>query len=170
MAVGEEIATSFAGSPERRPLVDEVFTRLAARTDAQYSHVNALIAETPEGDVAGVIVAYDGARLHSMRRVFAEVANEVLGYDIDPDAMSDETTPDEIYLDSLAVFPQWRGQGVASKLIAAMAEHYKDAGKPLGLLCDPDNHRARRLYDSLGFKPVGQRPFADVMMDHLQII
>ncbi len=169
MAVGEEISTAFAGSPERMPLVEKVFTDLARRDDSQYSYRNSLVAEAPDGEIAGIIVSYDGARLHALRPAFCEEAAATLGINIKSEDMFDETTPDEIYLDSLAVFPPFRGQGLARKLIAAAVESHKDSGKPVGLLCDPPNRKARRLYDSLGFKPAGQRPFADTMMDHLVI-
>ena len=43
-----------------------VFKELAARTDAQYSYCNALIAEV-DGAPAGAIVGYDGGRLYELR-------------------------------------------------------------------------------------------------------
>lgn len=167
MAVGEEIALSLAGSAERRHLVDETFTRLAARTDSQYSYLNTLVAETPDGEIAGLIVSYDGADLHRLRRAFIREANEVLGIHFDENKMDDETSPDEIYLDSLAVFPEFRGHQLGRRLIEAAAEHHAASGKPLGLLCDPDNPRAQHIYEKLGFKTVGRRPFAGVMMHHM---
>ena len=169
MAVGEEIATEFAGSPERLPLVEKVFTDLARREDSQYSYRNSLVAETESGDIAGIIVAYDGARLHDLRPAFCEEAAATLGINIKSEDMHDETSPDEIYLDSLAVFPPYRRHGLGRRLIAAAIDEHKSSGKPIGLLCDPPNKKARRLYESLGFKPAGQRPFADTMMDHLVI-
>ncbi|MDE6288914.1 MAG: GNAT family N-acetyltransferase [Muribaculaceae bacterium] len=169
MAVGEEIATEFAGSPERLPLVEKVFTDLARREDSQYSYRNSLVAETESGDIAGIIVAYDGARLHDLRPAFCEEAAATLGINIKSEDMHDETSPDEIYLDSLAVFPPYRRHGLGRRLIAAAIYEHKSSGKPIGLLCDPPNKKARRLYESLGFKPAGQRPFADTMMDHLVI-
>lgn len=169
MAVGEEIATGFAGSPERMPLVEKVFTDLARRDDSQYSYRNSLVAEAPGGEIAGIIISYDGARLHDLRPAFCEEAAATLGINIKSEDMHDETSPDEIYLDSLAVFPPYRRQGLGARLLEAAIEAHKNEGKPIGLLCDPPNKKARRLYESLGFKPSGQRPFADTMMDHLVI-
>lgn len=167
MALGDEIVLDFAGSPERVQLVYDVFTELAARTDSQYSYLNTLVAL--DGDkVAGVIVSYDGARLYELREAFYEVASRVLGIDF-TDGLPDETSADEIYLDSLAVFPEWRGQGLASRLIAAAIDSHRHSGKPVGLLVDPPNERAHRLYRILGFGYAGDRPFAGTMMYHLQI-
>ncbi|MDO4320220.1 MAG: GNAT family N-acetyltransferase [Bacteroidales bacterium] len=167
MAVGDEIVNSFAGSPERVPLVYDVFAELAARTDSQYSYLNTLVAL--DGDkVAGLIISYDGARLYDLRKAFIETAATRLGVDF-TDGLPDETDPGEIYLDTLAVFPGWRGRGLAGQLIAAAVEQHKDAGKPIGLLVDPPNKRAHDLYLKLGFRYVGDRPFAGVMMYHMQI-
>lgn len=167
MAVGDEISLSFAGTPDRLPLVTEVFTRLAESENSQYSYTNTLVALTPEGKVAGAIVSYDGAELHRLRREFISVANEVLGMDMREEEFTDETSSDEVYLDSLCVFPEYRGQKLAGRLIEAACRRHVDAGKPVGLLVDPDNPRARRLYESLGFREVGQRPFAGLSLIHI---
>lgn len=168
MAVGDEITLDFAGSADRVPLVHEVFTRLAAMEDSQYSYTNSLVARTPDSATAGIIVAYDGARLRELRRQFFAVASNVLHLTIDEATVEDETDGSEIYLDSLAVFPEYRGRHLAERLIAAACEAHKDAGKPVGLLCEHGNDRAHRLYTRLGFKHVGERPFAGVTMHHMQ--
>lgn len=169
MAIGEEIAMRFAETAERRPLVDRLFTELAERDDSQYSYLNSHVAATADGHVAGIVVAYDGARLRELRRAFTAKAAEILGLDIDPETMADETTPDEVYLDSLAVFPEYRGRGIAHSLIQCAAEKAHALGKPLGLLCEPENRPAETLYKSLGFKTIGQLPFAGVMMNHMRL-
>ena len=82
--------------------------------------------------------------------------------------MDDETDGSEFYLDTLAVLPEYRGRGIASALLKASIEKARKMGKPAGLLVDKDNTRARRLYESIGFEQIGERPFCYVMMDHLQ--
>lgn len=166
--IGEEIADDFAGEKHTRDDVRALFTSLARREDAQYSYLNALVAETDEGKVMGAIIGYDGARLYDLRKAFFEEAARRLGYHPDGQ-IADETSPDEYYLDSLAVKPQYRGRGVASALLKAMSLKAAQTGKPAGLLVDKTNPKARRLYEHTGFKYVGDRPFAGVMMDHLQL-
>lgn len=166
-AVGEEITMHFAGTEERRPLVARLFTELAEAEDSQYSYRNSLVAETDDGKNAGVIVAYDGARLHELRRAFIRKAAAILEFEIDETKMHDETSPDEIYLDSLAVWPEYQRQGLARRLIAAAGEAHKDSEKPLGLLCEPENLNAFALYQKLGFKKSGMRYFAGTMMHHM---
>lgn len=169
-AIGDELAIHLAGSPDRVPLVYGVFASLAAREDSQYSYRNALVALDPDDEIAGIIVSYDGARLHELRKAFIELANKVLGTEFDEATLEDETSADEIYLDSLCVFERYRGQGLGRKLIEAAARYHKSSGKPLGLLVDYDNPGARNLYVKLGFKPVGERPFAGTVMEHMQLL
>lgn len=167
--IGSEITENFAGTPERVPLVKQMFANLAAMERTQYSYLNTLVAQAPDGSVAGVLVAYDGAQLYDLRRAFVTEAHKVLGLEVDFSAMGDETSDDEIYLDTLAVFPDHRRQGLARRLIMATIERYKHLGKPVGLLCDPPNINAHRLYEAIGFRTVNQRPFAGVIMDHMVI-
>ncbi len=167
MAVGDEIVEDIAGGTERVPLVHNMFLQLAERTDSQYSYKNVLIARTEDGKTAGVIVCYDGVKLHKLREAFFEVSENVLGTDFRT-RMTDETDSSEIYLDTIAVFKEYRGQGVATKLIEAACRLHSESGKKAGLLVEPDNERAYRLYLSLGFEFIGKRPFAGAEMDHLQ--
>lgn len=171
MAIGDEITRNLAGPHHTAADVEALFASLAVRDDTQYSFRNALVAVDDDGAVAGVVVGYDGAGLLRMRRIFFSEAAKQIGLDFGPDAdeMAPETTPDEFYLDTLAVFPQYRGRGVARTLIAAAADRAADCGKPLGLLVDKTNTRARALYDSIGFRPVDEREFAGELMDHMQL-
>lgn len=167
MAVGDEITERFA-HPRPKDDVFRLFTNLAARDDSQYSYINTLKALSDDGRPMGFIIGYDGVTLPKLRKAFFEEVRTVLGREMEG-SIPDECSPGEFYLDSLAVFPEYRGSGIARSLISAMARRAADYGKPLGLLCDKENTRARRLYDSLGFIKVGETPFADEMMDHLQI-
>ncbi len=166
MAVGDEITQTFAGDTHSVQDVKNLFSRLARMDNSQYSYKNTLVAVTPSGEVMGLIISYDGALLYHLREAFIQAAKEELGYDLVN--LADETSDDEVYLDTLAVYDTFRGKGVASSLINAAIEKARPLNKPVGLLVDKTNHRARKLYDSLGFRQVDERPFAGEMMDHLQ--
>lgn len=168
LALHPEGCIAMAGSKDRLPLADKIFTQLASRPDSQYSYLNTLVAESPDGHVAGVLVCYDGARLHALRQAFVEVANEVSGSNFIEEEMDNETTDDEIYLDSLAVFPQYRGRGLAKRLIESACRLHAASGKPFGLLCAPGNDDAYRLYENLGFREIGIRFFVGIAMHHMQ--
>lgn len=165
-AVGEELAESLAGGHTVDDVV-RLFATVAAREDSQYSYRNALKAVDDEGTPMGFIVGYDGARLHELRPAFFEEARSIIGLEV-KGPISDECEPSEFYLDSLAVFPAYRGRGIARALINSMSERAASFGKPTGLLCAKYNHRARSLYEKLGFLKVGESYFAGELMDHMQ--
>lgn len=164
--VGEEICLDFAGENYSMGDVEQLFTELAQRKDSQYSYLNTLVAVNDDGKAMGACISYDGAKLQELRRPFFEAVARLLGRDMTD--IQDETDPSEFYIDTLAVLPEYRRQGIASALLKASIEKAREAGKPAGLLVEKENYRARCLYESLGFKQVGERPFAYVMMDHLQ--
>ena len=86
------------------------------------------------------------------------------------DALPGETVEEEFYLDTIATLPEYRGRGVASALIRDAKKKADLANLPLGLLVADDNPKARRLYDSLGFRQVGRRPFAGEVMTNMRLI
>lgn len=170
-AVGDELVSHMAGSRSRED-VKEVFSRLARREDSQYSFRNTGIATTTQGQKCGVCVSYDGGRLKELRRSFFEEANRVLGWGMteeEVEALPGETCGEEYYLDTLATLPEFRGQGVGSALIADARSKAVAADLPLGLLVADDNTQARRLYERLGFKAVGRRPFAGAEMTNMRL-
>ena len=171
-AIGPELTLHLAGDNNTPADVHALFTRLAARDDSQYSYRNSRVARNDDGKPMGVCVSYDGADLKRLRRPFFAEANATFGWNMSADeieAVPGETEPDEFYLDTLMTLPAYRGRGIGAALIRDAAKKAADAGKPLGLLCDTDNDRARRLYDSVGFIDRGLRPFAGHMMNHLQL-
>lgn len=170
MAVGGELVDEIANG-YGRDMVKRVFTELAEMKDSQYSYTNSIIAETSEGDIAGIVVAYDGKILIEARRLFFKLAKDLLHWDI-YDMVEDgepevETDPSEFYLDSLAVWPEFRKHGIATKLIKKVEQRAASVGKPVGLLCAEHNDTARPLYEKLGFKEIGKRPFAGELMSHM---
>lgn len=171
-AVGEEITAHLAGDRHSRKDVRGIFQRLAQREDSQYSYLNSRIACDEDGKQMGVCISYDGAELRRLRRAFFEEANATLGWGITPEEVEEvpgETDEEEYYLDTLMTLPEYRGRGVGEALIRDAAKEARRVGKPLGLLCDVDNARARRLYDRIGFRSRGLRPFAGHQMHHLQL-
>ena len=167
MAVGDEICRDFAGNDHTMADVEALFTELAEMEDSQYSFINTLVALDEEGNVAGLCIGYDGAKLHTLRERFFETAKRRLHRDMT--GMDDETTPDEFYLDTLAVWPAYRGKGLGAKLLLAQTARGHAIGKPAGLLVDKTNPKAEALYRKLGFEPDGERPFAGVVMNHLML-
>jgi len=53
--------------------------------------------------------------------------------------------------------PGFEGRGLATMLMAEAERRIAARGLPARLGVEPDNHRARRLYDHLGYVVVGER-------------
>lgn len=170
-AIGRELCIGLAGGEERLPLVDALFTRLAADPASQYSYRNALVAENDEGFPVGGIIAYDGASLRELRKAFVREANAILGWNVteeEAEEWGDEADPAEIYIDSLYVDPEYRNRGVASALLKGVENRFAGSPKPLGLLVEPENHRALKTYTHWGFRSVGESDFFRIPMIHMQ--
>lgn len=165
-AVGVEHCLSLIGEGHGIEEITALFAEMAWREDTQYSYRNALVALADGDEPVGVCVAYDGGRLDELRRPFLDRAVQAFG--INADEVPDETEPGEYYIDTLAVRQSHRGNGIGRRLLMAAAERGRQLGLRPGLLVDKSNPRARALYESAGFVKVGDRPFFDIPMDHLQ--
>ena len=143
----------------------KMMTMLVERENSQYSYRNTLVAM--DGDkVIGISVSYDGARLHELRRAFIEAAKKYIG--TDHSGMDDETQAGELYLDSLAVLPEYRRQGIARKLLKGTKERANRLGLPcVGLLVDKDNPIGEALYTSIGFRYINDNQWGGHPMKHL---
>lgn len=128
-----------------------------------YSYQNALLALNEQNQPIGLCLCYDGDGYHERRlTTFAlfEKGNEAFDatedeetQDMDLEHAEDETQTGEYYIDSLAVLPKYRGQGIAKRLMQQQINYAKGLGFPIAtLLVDPDNPPALQLYESLGFK------------------
>ena len=143
----------------------KMMTMLVEREDSQYSYQNTLVAMDAE-QVVGISVSYDGGCLRELRRAFIEAAKEQIGKD--HSGMDDETQAGELYLDSLAVLPDYRRQGIARKLLLATKERANCLGLPrVGLLVDKDNPVGEALYTSVGFQYVNDNQWGGHPMKHL---
>lgn len=144
-----------------------VLRAVACAEATQYSYENVLIAES-KGVVMGGVVGYDGAHLMALRRGTLAIIEEHTGR---VPMIVDETEAGEYYLDSVGVYPQFRGMGVGLKLVKAFVEQaFAKGAERVGLIVDIQNPNAERLYCKLGFRYVGERTFFSHEMRHMQIV
>lgn len=157
------LAARFANS-ENVEVQTELFTRFVAQSGNQYSYNNALVDED-DGEITGMIIAYDGAKLQQLRRPFVDYIIQKHGFKGMPE---DETQAGEYYIDCLAVTTNKQGRGIGRKLIKAMCDRIAaDGYHTVGLLVsDPE---AKRLYESLGFKLQNTVTLLGKKHDHLQL-
>ena len=165
MAMTDDCCLYFCGDGYGLEDFRKMMTMLVERGDSQYSYRNTLVAM--DGDqVVGVSVSYDGGKLRELRLAFIEAAKEYLGKD--HSGMEDETQAGELYLDSLAVQPDYRRQGIARALLLATKERANQLDLPyLGLLVDTDNPNGEALYASVGFQYVGEKRWGGHFMKHM---
>ena len=185
MAMTEECCLHFCGPDHDIDDFRRVMISLVARTDTQYSYLNTLVAieETAPvpspplpsapvpgvsapGCIVGICVSYDGALLHLLRQPFIDAAQQEWG--MDHSSIPDETQAGELYLDSLAVDPAYRGRGIASLLLRATIDKSRALGLPsTGLLVDLGNPKAEALYNKVGFRYAGTNSWGGHGMKHL---
>ena len=99
-----------------------------------------MLAEELENQCAAFLVAQDGE------------TGQVIGY------AGLLVVADEGYITNVAVFPEYRRQGVAAKLLAVFENFAR--GNHLAFLTlevRPSNAAAIALYESFGFKQAGRR-------------
>lgn len=165
MAMTDDCCMYFCGDGYGLEDFYRMMTKLVEREDSQYSFKNTLVAM--DGDkVVGISVSYDGGKLHTLRKAFIESAKKYVGKD--HTGMDDETQAGELYLDSLAVLPAYRRQGIARQLLLATKERADSMGLPaVGLLVDKGNPIGEALYASLGFRYMNDNSWGGHSMKHL---
>lgn len=166
MAMTEECCLYFCGEKHDIDDFHRVMTCLVKRDDTQYSHLNTLCAIDDNQNVVGICTSYDGGRLKTLRKAFVDTAMKEWG--MDHSGIPDETEAGELYIDSLAVSPDHRGNGIASLLLKATIDKARRMG--IGrtvLLVDTGNPRAEALYTRLGFRCVGTNSWGGHPMRHL---
>ena len=166
-AMSDDCCQWFAGPDHTLSDFHRLMTELVERIDSQYSYLNTAVAVC-DGQVVGVCVTYDGARLHELRRAFIEGALRAFGMDYS--GMGDETQAGELYIDSLCVARPYRRRGIASALIQDAIQKASSLGLPaVGLLVDKGNPQAEQLYSQLGFMHVGDNIWGSHPMRHLTV-
>lgn len=134
--------------------------------DTQYSYQNAWVAVN-DTEIVGAVVLYDGSELLKLRNKVAEYLKNITLKPFNPE---DETQSGEFYIDSFGVSLKHRGKGIGSKLLQFLIDEFVlNRKQTLGLLVDKDNPNAKRLYERLGFKVVGEKTLVGKEMEHLQV-
>lgn len=164
IAMTDECCLYFCGDGYGLEDFRNMMTMLVEAEVSQYSYKNTLVAM--DGDkVVGVAVNYDGGRLRKLRRAFIEAAKEHIGKD--HTGIDDETQPGELYLDSLAVLPEYRRLGIAKKLVMTAKKRADRMRLRLGLLVDKDNLEGEAFYTHVGFLYEGDSQWGGHEMKHL---
>ncbi len=164
IAMTDECCLYFCGEGYGLDDFRKMMISLVEADVSQYSYKNTLVAMDGK-KVVGVAVSYDGGRLRKLRRAFIAAAKEYLGKD--HTGMDDETQSGELYLDSLAVLPEYRRLGIAKKLVMTAKKRADRMRLRLGLLVDKDNPVGEAFYTHVGFQYEGDSQWGGHSMKHL---
>lgn len=156
-ALGDDIMERCLAAGNEIPLADrrrmELLRQVALHNDTLYSYRHCTLVRTADGQTAGGLIAYPGDDYLHRRQVTFSMVKELIRFDVDK--MDPEAQPHEFYLDSMAVWPQFRRQGIARMLMRHGIQAGLDMQRTVTLACAPDNDGAHRLYTSLGFSDKG---------------
>lgn len=129
----------------------DVGRRRAQRDSGAFSYRNAVVAERA-GRVAGCLVAYAipdepediGPETPGIFVPLLELENLALG---------------SWYVNVLAVYPEYRGQGLGSRLLEIATQQARDNGsRGESIIVSDANGGARRLYERAGYRWTAERP------------
>jgi len=158
-----EVVSKLTGSadPYSELAFLEHFIRLP---DNQYSYQNTLVFED-NYRICGSLTAYDGASLHTLRQPILDYLN-LRG--IAAENIEGETAGGEFYIDTIGVSPDKQGHGIGTQLLEAGIQTGIALGhRHIGLLVNPDNPKAKKFYERMGFKEKGVRPFLNIAYIHM---
>ncbi len=77
---------------------------------------------------------------------------KVAGYALLSFTFSQEVGGKVAWLEELFMLPEFRGQGLGKEFFAFMEENVESKVSRIRLEVEPDNDRAKRLYESLGYE------------------
>lgn len=155
-AIGD-LVNIFTGSWEIKAALAQM-AKLYTTPDTRFSKEHCSIIER-EGVVAGGIVSYPAEDMYRLNAGVVRVMKDHFKGAPDELALlqrqimdSKEAFDDEYYIDSLAVLPVFRGQGLAKALIVHAEAKGKTAGyKKVSILAETDNDNAYNIYKKLGY-------------------
>jgi len=131
--------------------ITDVGARRLAAGSGNFSYRNVLIAEI-DGDVAGMLLSY---KLSSEEE--AEDLDELPAF-IRPLVELEQCVPESYYINMIATFSTFRGQGVGTTLLAQVDDLARLAGcVEISIEVFEENQGALKLYQRLGFQVIEAR-------------
>ncbi len=117
------------------------------REDSAFSYRNCTVVED-EGKIIGMLVAF---------LMQADPSEEESDPVLAPYSKLEEDN--SYYICGMALFPEHRGRGIGTRLLALAEEHARDKGfKKVSLIVFEPNTGAKQLYDRTGYHEVRREP------------
>lgn len=133
----------------------------ALREDGTFSYRNGHIAEVG-GHVAGGLIGYViKAGQDASRRLPGIGEAQKLPAFIQPMMELEALVPDHWYVNIVATYPEYRGQGIGAALLGHADERARTvACSGMALIVASQQESARRLYERSGYREAARRPQA----------
>ena len=144
--------------------VYEILEYVFASKYDRFSYKNCMVYEY-EGVIKGFSFTYHYDQVEKMKEFW--YAEAISHFSLKEDTIIfdyDEVLEGEFYLDTLFVFSDARGEGMGNKLLT---EFVSGEEAKLSLNVAQSNNRARKLYESYGFKKEGEIFIGHENYDHL---
>ncbi|EGQ0396586.1 GNAT family N-acetyltransferase [Staphylococcus pseudintermedius] len=121
-------------------------------TEVHYrNHIEHVDIYEVAGQVAGILIAYPGEYEAAYEQAWQNLTlAEKIQLETDTPLPVLEAERGDVYIETIATFPEFRGRGIATKLIQARLQSNPEV--TWGLNCDEQNERAYQLYCKLGFQ------------------
>ncbi len=150
----QDIAEALTSEQEEEAIL-EVLHYFFSHPDNRLSYENTLIIEI-EGNVAGLIVTYLGS---DAEQLDGPIVDRLREKNNNSEITTEkEAEPEDFYIDTVSVNPQFWGRGIGTALIEAAQELAISKGhRRISLNVEVENTRAHGLYNKLGYKTVNRR-------------
>lgn len=139
----------------------EIGAKRYSNETSLFSYKNCLLAER-DGEVIGMMLTFPIAEVEGGDTASQEMASELTSNVSDePDVLAPYNleSPGTWYICALALFPEFRGEGVGTEFLAIAHQQAAERGfSELSLLCFEQNTRALNLYLRNGFKVIDRTP------------
>jgi len=130
---------------EPREDILTVGRRRYEREDSVFSYRNCTVVES-EGNIIGMLVAFP---------MHVDPSQEESDPVLAPYSKLEEDN--SYYICGMALFPEYRGRGIGTRLLALAEEHARDRGfKKVSLIVFEQNTGAKQLYDRAGYEEVSR--------------
>lgn len=154
----------------------EVLGRLFTQDENRFSYRYCDVIQY-EGQVAGLLLSYPSCLLGELALPMGKKLAEILGYKgmfrmlrrSMPFMKAKEAEPDEYYIFTVAVFPEFQEHGLGTHLMDLAEEKARQAGlRKCSLGVTLHNERALRFYEKIGYEIVDtiHTPKLDKLISH----
>ncbi len=147
------VASTYSPHPKTESGFTEMLNRFFQQDENRFSYQNAFVAQN-EQQVVGLVLSFGGRDEPQLNEMVEQRFQQIPGGR--GWHLVCESAEDEWYIDALAVYLQWEGHGIASRLLLdaeqrALAQNYHK----VALNVDKENEHALQLYLHRGYVVTG---------------